>query len=290
MSPRCPLDRTPINRDNRYDVSPAPLIVKNIADELQVKCVYYSEGCEWIGGRCDVKFHLERDCKSREVECTCGVLVKRLFFEDGKCPHQLVNCNFCHSEMVKMELDTHLYEACEENLVECAGCRKQVTAKVLKTHRKECDGVFVSCSAQVYGCKWKGSEKALTTHEKDCALNSLVAYFESQEEKTDAVSKENLHLKRQMDMIMDGVVGGRMDTSHAAEVDCLHLIMEMERMQLDVDSLRRNDNGVVRGLVNDCMALKDEVSSQRAIIHSLRMQLQFLILERRTEVRLNNKL
>lgn len=69
LTEHCPLDRTPLMKDNVNDIFPTPLIVANMVDELQVTCLNHERGCEWIGQRWLLEHHVTSECGYTGVHC-----------------------------------------------------------------------------------------------------------------------------------------------------------------------------------------------------------------------------
>lgn len=65
----CPLDRTPLNGCNVQDLFPAPLIISNMIDDLNVFCLNKDRGCQWVGHRWEVQKHVEVDCGYTCIIC-----------------------------------------------------------------------------------------------------------------------------------------------------------------------------------------------------------------------------
>lgn len=82
----CPLDRTSLDENNINDLFPTPLIITNLIDELEVYCLNYKRGCNWVGCRWEINHHVVQKCGFTGIPCNgdrngekCKLLVERRF-------------------------------------------------------------------------------------------------------------------------------------------------------------------------------------------------------------------
>jgi hypothetical protein len=123
-SPHCPIDRSllspqdmtpsnPIVRHVRIPVYPSrflSLIISQMVDELIVECLNRPSGCEFTCQRHLLAAHIKDDCLFVEApcpdpECPKKALKKDILRNDIlRCPHCLVVCDGCGTEMKAAEL------------------------------------------------------------------------------------------------------------------------------------------------------------------------------------------
>ncbi|CAG2167058.1 unnamed protein product [Oppiella nova] len=89
----CPNDRKELSREG---IGPAPRLVYNLLNKMQVKCDFYAMGCESVVKMCELSQHIiycdhnaNRKCKSCELDVDGN--------GDHKCIESLLimNKNFC---------------------------------------------------------------------------------------------------------------------------------------------------------------------------------------------------
>lgn len=100
ISPHCPIDRTPLQSEN---ILAAPRVIRQMCDELSVKCIHHELGCTYTCQRHYLPLHLQ--------ECP--------FTETGCCLDE------CGETMPKKDLHRHM-ENCKYRLVECSTCKESV--------------------------------------------------------------------------------------------------------------------------------------------------------------------
>mgnify|MGYP003365226970 CR=1 FL=1 len=65
------------DEENDIDIYPAPIIVSNMTDDLEVFCLNKSRGCTWTGERWSIKKHLDDTCEFTRILCICGEFCER---------------------------------------------------------------------------------------------------------------------------------------------------------------------------------------------------------------------
>lgn len=342
----CPLDRTPIDTLDKHDLFPTPLIITNMADELQVYCLNLERGCKWRGRRWEVESHVKNVCGYTRVRCngkksnadeqgsdsnsqsdsaedtspdnadvdlgTCEILVERRFLLEcvDECVHQEYPCKFCQTIIDKAGEGTHWKEECLKNYTSCDLCHNDMIPQMaLDKHRDNCklSGQQL-CPARDIGCEWTGNNiPSLELHLENgnCTLNLLLPHFKQLETRMEEIESENVFLQKQLHKVLDTVAQGRVTNlgysepleeigsftkaiSRSQDHDrLLHLDYEIDRLRCELDQkinpfmTRETNNSsehqtIINGLVNDNFMMKDEMNLQRALINSLRKQVQFL--------------
>ncbi|ODV95798.1 hypothetical protein PACTADRAFT_49246 [Pachysolen tannophilus NRRL Y-2460] len=236
---RCPLDRTTLDPFNVNDLFQAPIIIKNLTDELKVKCLNDKRGCNWIGSRWEVKTHLNNECEFTRFKCNgkvnnnnnnesgndkviCGKLTEKRFLvnnnnndddddDDDECIHKLYPCpNDCGFQITKITEQRHLDNECEQNFKTCGGCHLKFPSKDFIKHEEFCEKFYIKCNGHKYGCDWKGDRSRYETiHEPSCNFLKLAPYFEKQESDIKSTKDENKLLKSQISSILDSIVQGK---------------------------------------------------------------------------------
>lgn len=227
VDPRCPVDRTPLRWGHRGDVRAAPLVVAGVVDELVVACPNAPAGCPYRCARGLVESHVWHDCRYTEVECPgCGTPTERRFFEgelgqlaapDDECPHTVMTCTECGTEMQRYKLPEHICEtkpmipdgattdeACIMDTIACPLCNEATTKCGLQEHLAEtCSEATVGCAAGApLGCRWKGKRQAYNTrHRKNCHFVVLGPMLRHQNERLNRLQEENRQLSFKLDHV-----------------------------------------------------------------------------------------
>lgn len=311
---RCPLDRTELDLDNAHDVYPSPVIIKNLLDELEVRCLNVKRGCNWEGPRWEIKKHLVTDCDYTKFECLsdpeCGILTERRFLDDSTgCVHKVQKCD-CGTEVQIFKMLDHLENECDLKTVPCNGCNLSFTKKEMEEHESCCSKQYIKCEAAKFGCDWKGTKLLFeTVHERTCQFIKLSAYLTAQDSKITKLTTVNSSLQTQVSMILDSVIQGKvnnlghgllydevnaasqaLDFSNFPENDeNLRMFMEVEKLKLTLANLEVstqdiNNQNFVNGLVNENLRMKEELSFVKNSMSNIRQQLHFLMMERRRSV------
>lgn len=230
---KCPLDRVNlhINKQGDFiedsdDLFQAPIILSNIADDLEVKCLNMERGCGWVGPRWEVENHIVEKCEFTRVKCWCNEYCGRGVFEEhgflkrieggkyeverdeeDKCVHSMVACGKCKIEVQMLNEKKHLEQECLENKVICEGCHLQFPYMYLESHEKKCQKLYVECPGLKFGCVWKGQRELLdSVHAKDCMFIKLSRYLDKVEGRVHGLERENEKLKNQINALIDSVV------------------------------------------------------------------------------------
>lgn len=61
----CPFCQAQVSR--RFAVADRP--IQNMVNSLKVTCLYYTDGCSWMGTRSNLQEHLTRECLSKILDC-----------------------------------------------------------------------------------------------------------------------------------------------------------------------------------------------------------------------------
>lgn len=253
------------------------------------------------------------------TERCCSLLVERRFLgsENNECVHKLFECKFCKTKVTAINEEVHLKEECLVNYTTCDLCNNDmIPLRNLEKHKSNCmkTGKLV-CPAHKIGCPWVGNnEPSLEIHlEKgNCQLNQLLPFMSSLENKIDKLGEENAFLQKQIHKILDSIIQGKVtnlgynepieeigrftrDMGIMEDQDrVLHLNYEIDRLKCELEEkinpfIDRESNAMIEretimnGLVSDNFIMKDNLNLQRALINSLRKQVQFLLFRNRNQ-------
>jgi Zinc finger, C3HC4 type (RING finger) len=89
----------------RLGVRDAPILIKNMLDDLMVKCSYSEAGCDLILPRSQISTHVERYCSFPKVLCPtegCPLRVRRKDAKKG-CLHVPWTCEGCGYKGLKIK-------------------------------------------------------------------------------------------------------------------------------------------------------------------------------------------
>lgn len=272
--------------------------------------------CGYTGVVCNGKRKCQAAELTNETSSSrdkCGEIVQRRFIKDDLniCVHEVFECGFCLTMINKVTEEEHLNSVCELNFTTCDLCdNDMIPQKSLEKHKENCSktGVLV-CPARNIGCCWVGHNKpSLENHISDgnCPLFQLVPQMESLEKKLEDVRAENEYLRSLMHKILDSIVMGRVTNLGYSEpieeignmgndlmMDegkdaLLRLRCDFERHKLEVEEkvvpfVERERTAIsereslMSSLINENFVIKDEINLQRALVNSLRKQVQFLL-------------
>ena len=315
----CPLDRTPINPANVNDLFPTPLIVTNLVDDLKVYCLNSERGCDWSGSRWEVDHHVTEECPFTGVKCggtrddgkCCELIVERRCLKDAEtneCVHKIFKCEFCESELTKIDEKEHLEHDCLYNFKTCELCgNDSIPQKNMAKHQENCLKMGkIKCPAHEIGCKWVGSnETSLEIHLQNgnCQLNQFLPFYTSMNERMTGLELENQFLQRQLNKILDSIIQGKITnlgynegleeiskySSDADQDKLIYLNFELDRLKFEINEklipfMKRykisDQEKMIKNLVNDNFMMREDMNLQRMMINSLRKQLQFMLFSR----------
>ncbi|ODQ80633.1 hypothetical protein BABINDRAFT_175308 [Babjeviella inositovora NRRL Y-12698] len=243
LSPKCPMDRTPLDKTDVNDVFPAPLIINNLLGALSVKCLNFERGCVWEGKKNEVVQHL-RECGYTRVRCNgirleidateveestrktlpdtheiCEVLTEQRFLTLGThtCAHRPYECIYCHAVINEIIKNSHLQEHCEEYLQKCVTCDKFIPLKDHAAHMaNECESKYAQCPAENLGCDWRSDTShggdSLEAHVHSCVLCklSMSPFMKEQQTKMEKFERENHRLISMNSNIVSSIISGKL--------------------------------------------------------------------------------
>lgn len=162
----------------------------------------------------------------------------------------------------------------------------------------------VTCTHADFGCPWQGDREALETkHINECAYEGIKDYLHQQQQseqllrdQVKAMSKENEMLKRQHDdlrqqfhtlsdqlalmfpshFVPDGPTAG--ESSPPPLTETQRLKNEIDTISTNLQNLELKQNMT---LMTETFRLQEEMQSLRTICHGMRMQMHYLMMDRR---------
>lgn len=176
---RCPIDRNPIEffqiGGSRVPARPAPHIVCNQLDNLQVRCP--NKRCDHVAARSLIGHHYKDDCAFTRIPCpdpSCSKLVTRRDSEEGSCLHKEVDCVYCGKPVELAELDDHYDTDCNQKELMCEHCLAAVPRHRHGTHVMGCAERRIECKFKTTGCAFASKKKDFGDHERTCLYGMIL--------------------------------------------------------------------------------------------------------------------
>ncbi|KAL7318161.1 hypothetical protein PS15m_004419 [Mucor circinelloides] len=305
-SPVCPIDRASLGKD---DFEPAAKIICNMVNELSVYCPRYEQGCPHVGQRQFIESHLKNDCEYTMApceleECKELLLKKDLQSHAETCKYRILECNMCKKKLRAFELEDH-YNLCPSEIITCQYCDTSRPRSEHVSHINECPQFKVKCTHEEFGCSWSDQRQALAGHLSTCPYESIKHYLYKQQQSEKAllnelqqVHRENESLKRQqsesrqhiesltqqLDLMFPGHFMTDPDIPEEARNESVmsenqRMNNELETLSANIASLELKQN---MALMTETFRLQEELQSLRAICHGLRMQMHYIMMDRKT--------
>lgn len=230
------------------------------------------------------------------------------------CLHKYFPCELCQSSITRLSKNDHLLKKCDMNYTSCKLCLNDVIpVKNITKHEENCSKMgHITCPAVEIGCDWVGnSETSLEIHlqNNNCQLNKLLPYMKNLTTKIDSLSQENNSLQRQINKILNLIIQGKITnlgyhepmeeinkfsnelSSIENQDKLIYLNCELNRLKFELDekilpyisresTTEKEKENILNGLVSDNFLMKDDLNLQRALMNSLRKQLQFMLFTR----------
>ncbi|KAI8817295.1 uncharacterized protein EV422DRAFT_570919 [Fimicolochytrium jonesii] len=201
----CPIDRQPLTR---ADLVRAPIVLENLVQELQVKCM-----CGWTGERALLESHPMDRCLNLKYTCQelgCGRVVLRNEVKEHRevCEGRMRECEACQEKVLSGDYEVHIL-TCDKVPIECEFCSASVARGELAEHQeKTCPEVSTSCPHLRFGCLWQGPRRDLTSSHLPtiCPFERMKTFFELHESKLAALILENQGLQSQLDTLRHHVL------------------------------------------------------------------------------------
>ena len=147
-------------------------ILKQIIYNLDISCINDSD-CEWEGKVSQLKKHLQTECEYQLIKCP-NKECKSIFLKKDLNNHLIeciysensskTICKYCHKEIYKNNIETHL-KICPEMLINCINnCGKKFKRKDLENHVMICPENDTKCKYSEFGCNKYIKRKNLESH------------------------------------------------------------------------------------------------------------------------------
>ncbi|KZT58873.1 hypothetical protein CALCODRAFT_516460 [Calocera cornea HHB12733] len=199
--PQCPMCRCPASMSS---LSPAPIIIRQMVDELLVVCPHARDGCPATPQRCLKASHLRDSCQYALEKCTglgCSATVMRKDMAEHReshCSEVLVECEACHEQVRRGLLQQHQQSECKGAELPCPACETLLAPAEMKAHLAACPDVVVACPQSVFGCTATLPRSDMPAHTNSCTYDSLKGFFALFEQRMDGMRLENEQLRRRL--------------------------------------------------------------------------------------------
>ncbi|CAK7264289.1 hypothetical protein SEPCBS119000_000912 [Sporothrix epigloea] len=191
---RCPIDRLPMrffeSTSGRIASRPAPHVISNQLDNLQVRCP--NTRCNHVAARSSIEHHYNVDCSYTKIPCpdpSCMKLITRRFSTDGTCMHKIMRCTLCHKLVDMVDFDDHFAVYCSKRELQCTECLESVPRYSYEKHVRRCPERLIECRYSSSGCIYVAKQKYFGDHEEKC-LPGIVMRME----RAQRAEKNNLDL------------------------------------------------------------------------------------------------
>ncbi|RPA72430.1 hypothetical protein BJ508DRAFT_419471 [Ascobolus immersus RN42] len=285
-SETCPIDRKPITDEG---LSPAPILIANMVNDLVVYCPNAENGCTETVPRHLVEGHVRETCGWVQVECGvggCKEMVRRNE-TSMECLHRLVKCEFCLEEVRRMDLDIH-YDTCAGISTDCPHCLTDYKRSDWKSHVQSCPEASIPCSSSVYGCPTILPRREMARHESTCSFVHLTPVFRRHESQISELALENRMLRRRLDLLYPRATQPESNTNSeepqgpsVLDEQTYHILSEQEHLRTDLDRLSESMVALemkhTMHFINENMRVKEEMVAMRTAINGVRMQMHWLL-------------
>ncbi|KAF8307008.1 hypothetical protein DL93DRAFT_2150429 [Clavulina sp. PMI_390] len=212
----CPVDRRALSEP---DLVPAGTIVRNLVDELVVKCPNSTYGCTHTCQRQLLGNHLSSECLFISSQCEevgCQEIVLRGDAEKHAqtCPHRIVACEACSASVKFKDLEYHESQ-CPAADVTCSHCNDLMPRSQYKAHLDTCPDVRLPCAQSTFGCPWSGRRATLDEHSKSCPYESIKGFFAINNARLSSLEKENSSLRHQITRLENNLASALREVDNA---------------------------------------------------------------------------
>jgi hypothetical protein len=214
------------------------------------------------------------------------------------------------------------HELCPAEVVQCPHCYASNVRSEHMQHLEECPEHPIPCSLSSFGCKWVGSRKnSITIHQKECAYEGIKDYLYKQQQREEALHEELKYTRRGYESLSSQLEDLNTQFSHLYESlsamfpsyfqqqrnqnmynDDEHItdlndvplspqeiiMSDNERIKNDIETITANMASLELkqnvALMTETLRMQEEMQSLRALCHGLRMQMHFVLMERRGSV------
>jgi TRAF-type zinc finger len=215
------------------------------------------------------------------------------------------------------------HELCPAEIVTCPHCEITNMRSDHMKHLEECPEHPVPCTLSSFGCKWIGARKNLAAvHQKECAYEGIKDFLYQQKQREDALHEELSYARRGYESLSSQLEGLNTQVSHMQDslsamfpsyfqsyrshqnmynddepitdlndvpLSPQEIIMsDNERLKNDIETITANIASLELkqnvALMTETLRMQEEMQSLRALCHGLRMQMHYVLMERRGNV------
>ncbi|KAI8646651.1 hypothetical protein BD408DRAFT_410036 [Parasitella parasitica] len=307
----CPIDRAALEKD---DLEPAAKIICNMVNELPAYCPRHEQGCSHIGQRQFIELHVKKDCEYTVApceleECKELLLKKDLQIHTETCKYRIMECNMCKKKLRAFELDDH-FNLCPSEIITCQYCETSRPRSEHVSHIDDCPQFKVKCTHEEFGCLWSDQRQKLPAHLATCPFESIKNYLRIQKQSETMLLNELRHAHRENEALkrqqsesrqhietlthrLNVMFPGHFVTDPDIPEEALNesvlaenqrLNNELETLSANIASLELKQN---MALMTETFRLQEEMQSLRGICHGLRMQMHYIMMDRKTSATTN---
>ncbi|KAF2145411.1 uncharacterized protein K452DRAFT_220392 [Aplosporella prunicola CBS 121167] len=301
--PTCPMCRRRV--DAGEDVMDVPRVLKQMLDDLIVKCPNHELGCGWKAKRGEAQEHMDYFCDYRLVECPSENCVEAMMHKDVHrgCLHKYIVCEDCGERMMEVELERHQLQQCPHRVDTCPMCNDQVIRPLMKKHWDEvCSKSVIACPGQSVGCDHQRIREEMHEHIQECVLAriapSIQNSLQSMKTRQDDLASENERLRRRVDYLeafTNSLQERVLDTLPPSSLEGLgsapHMVNPSQHLVESQEFLRNEVSRISAAVVdaearttllvhNEVLRLGNEMARIDAAVGATRAQQQWLINQR----------
>lgn len=198
------------------------------------------------------------------------------------------------------------HRLCPAEIITCPHCETSRQRSEHTAHLLTCKRHPVKCSHSEFGCSWTGERQELDSHISSCPYEGIKGYLEQQRQREQAlkdelssVRKENETLKRQqagmrqqidtmteqLAILFPSHFPSDIDLSDENHPPPESYLTETQRLKNEIETITANIASLELkqnvALMTETFRLQEELQSLRAVCHGIRMQMHFLMMERR---------
>ena len=197
--------------------------LKEMVEELEVRCRHYKKGCEWAGQLRHLQRHLVSDSGCGFVEVECPNRCKRNWLQRlwpgdvitdikrrdlpahlrHECELRPYQCEHCHVDGTYKDITESHYDLCPEYPLQCpnrCGAR-EIKRKNVKSHRSRCPQEPMKCHFEDVGCNSDlrrcNYDGHMTSKQQEHLLLVMKGYSEMKE-RLERVEKELEETKKKL--------------------------------------------------------------------------------------------
>lgn len=224
----CPLTNT-LYVDHVF--FPGAYTIKEILNELNVKCLNFEKNCTWNGILEQLEFHIKKECGFEIISC---------------------ENNECDKTFYRINLEYHLKDECQHTIIDCPfkteGCEKTMPRLLLSEHLGKSHEKKLRLIIENYDKNDNSLKKyEEIISEQKLKLNDKLENFIEKNEYY-KILDSNLSLKQENEKLCDEVK----ELEQKVKETCLMLLQkekEFKLLQNDLSSQIKNNNDIMN--IND---------------------------------------